>query len=476
MDSLIQGIMHDLAMLGELVDVVDKVQTLAKLPQTFDFLALPPEVNSARLIPISPIPPVFGTAAAYATTAQALKGSAGASDGAVKFMGGGWNGDSSDKAQAAFDRHADWQRRQSVVADKTAAIAMSAGEAYLQAFASMPKLWDVLAVRVAKEAAKADTSMTTLPAVAILEGIYAIMWLEATTAMVVYQAKAFTALAALPAPIDAPPILSGGLGDDMVSKRSPVAVKETGPTPPSSDDKAPDTTKPNGNGDGNGNGNGNNDPTRPDPGDTTPNPGDTNPGPDPSQPVGEGPQAAQDVNNALSSMTDSLGDSSVDGGSPDQHGFYGTSPYSPTLMGLNGGVGSAVTLGMLRGGLGSMPGASTGFRMPANWAPGRGTPFGAAQNNMSSGPASRNTPPRGATAPKANMRRRRRDEERGKSKVFVPGEPEEVPVLEQPPVIGVIEYADSERPDESADEQSVLVGVIEREDDELALAISERPR
>lgn len=74
------------------------------------------------------------------------------------------------------------------------------------------------------------------------------------------------------------------------------------------------------------------------------------------------------------------------------------------------------------------------------------------------------------------MRRRRQDkEENKKSKVFVPGEFEEVPVLEKPPIVGVIEYADSDRRDDLA-EQAVAVGVIEREEDDTPVALSERPR
>jgi hypothetical protein len=72
--------------------------------------------------------------------------------------------------------------------------------------------------------------------------------------------------------------------------------------------------------------------------------------------------------------------------------------------------------------------------------------------------------------------RRRRDDEKKPSKVFVPGEPQDVPVLEQPPVIGVIEYVDSDGRDDSTPEQVHAVGVIERDEDEAVLASAERPR
>ena len=160
-----------------------------------------------------------------------------------------------------------------------------------------------------------------------------------------------------------------------------------------------------------------------------------------------------------------------------QSWFYDTSQNSPTLAALSGGAGSLVALNMARGGLGSMPGAATGFRMPASWNPGAGRAFGAMPQQATSGPMARKGPPRGALAPKARMRRRRDDEKRS-SKVFVPGEPQDVPVLEQPPVIGVIEYEDRDSRDEPMLESILAVGVIERNDneDEAVLASVERPR
>ncbi|WP_406231651.1 PPE family protein [Nocardia sp. NBC_01009] len=469
----------------EVIDVVSKVQALSRLPETFAFGALPPEVNSARLMPITGGVSTADTAAAYATMADALNFASSASEAAMNRMAPGWDGPTSDRAQAAFRRHAAWQREQSIVARKCEASAAEVAAAYGAALGAMPKLFEILAVRALSSTLIATNTMNqNWPGIFACEAAYDIMWGEAAGVMFGYQADAFGALAALPTPVPPPPIVSGG-GDSGINQKSGVPADKN-PPPPWSETGPKDTNPPesgkgdggngNGKGDGgNGNGDGGSDPSdpTPDPGDTNPNP---NPNPDPGQQLPEGEQAASDVNNALSSMTDSLGDSSVDGGSPDDHGFYGTSPYSSTLAGLNGGVGSVAALGMLRGGLGSMPGASTGFRMPANWAPGRGTPFGATPGNLTSGPAQQGPLRRGATAPKANMRRRRRDEERTKSKVFVPGEPEEVPVLEQPPVIGVIEYADGERQDEPIDEQTMLVGVIEKDDDDLVLAISERPR
>ncbi|MEU6831332.1 hypothetical protein ABZ894_22005 [Nocardia beijingensis] len=109
----------------------------------------------------------------------------------------------------------------------------------------------------------------------------------------------------------------------------------------------------------------------------------------------------------------------------------GNAPYSTPLIGMSGGVGSLVGLGMLRGVLGSVSGAATGFRLPMNCAPGIGTAFGAGTGNLSAAPASRALPRKGVGAPTAPMRRRGKEEDKDKpAKVFVPGEQLEVPVLE----------------------------------------------
>ena len=74
------------------------------------------------------------------------------------------------------------------------------------------------------------------------------------------------------------------------------------------------------------------------------------------------------------------------------------------------------------------------------------------------------------------MRRRKDEERKSKSAVFVPGEPMDVPVLEKVPLVGVIEYAGDRREDPVLEPQ-LAVGVIERVDDDAAIpATPERPR
>lgn len=443
------------------------------MPVGFLFAALPPEVNILRLTTGPGSASLEATAAAYSKLASALGRAASGTDGSMSNMAESWRGPSSEMSQAAFRKHSGWLRQQAVAAAKAAAQTTMAAAAYEVARAQMVGVGAWLA----KNRAELLLHTATKNGAGILANQieYAAIWGAAAGVMGAYAGAAGAALGGLPAPIVPTPITAGGGQqpvsmarhfDNFVPKQDPVQVGDHSNVD-TNNTNTDTNTNTNTNNTDTGTGDQTGDPGT-DPGKTTPDP--TDPGPDPTQPAEQLPSQADQ------SLSQQLPDSSLDGSSSlDQQGFLGTSPDSPTLAGLSGGVGSLVMLGMTQGGLGAMPGAATGFRMPSNWQLGRGTAFGATPNPTAAGPASRNTPPRGATAPKAQLRRRRRDEDREKSKVFVPGEPQDVPVLEQPPVIGVIEYADEERPEEQVDEQLVLAGVLQSSDDDQALVVENVP-
>ncbi|MGK8520048.1 PPE domain-containing protein [Nocardia asteroides] len=447
------------------------------MPVGFLFAALPPEVNILRLTTGPGSASLQATSTAYAKLASALGRAAAGTDGSMSNMAESWRGPSSEMSQAAFRKHSGWLRQQAAAAAKASAQTTMAAAAYEVARAEMVGVGAWLA----KNRAELLVHTASKNAAGILANQveYAMIWGAAAGVMAGYAGAAGAALAGLPAPIVPTPITTGGgqpsvpVGDfeNFVPEQDSVQVGDHTTTDTITNTHTNNTnTNTNTNNTDTGPGDQPRDPGT-DPGKTTPDPAD--PGPDPTQPAEQLPSQADQPS---SHLPESLSDSSLDGtGSLDQQGFLGTSPNSTTLAGLSGGVGSLVVLGMTKGGLGAMPGAATGFRMPSNWQLGRGTAFGATPNSTAAGPASRNTPPRGATAPKAQMRRRRRDEEREKSKVFVPGEPQDVPVLEQPPVIGVIEYADEERPEEIVDGQLVLAGVLQSSDDDQALVAENVP-
>ncbi|WP_245670774.1 PPE family protein [Nocardia flavorosea] len=424
---------------------------------TGDYYALPPEVNSARLTFGPGSAHLLTTSAAYSGMAEALNLAADGSDGSTNDLAVSWNGSSSDLAQAAFRRHASWLREQAEIAMNVARLADGGAAAYDAAFKAMPPLGLITAnrahaIELAAEYAVTSSSglgVFTAAKIAVNETLYLGMWIQAASTMVAYDAAATTVTTALGAlrPLPPPPITESGSGD------SPTDI----PTDPGSG------PPPGGGTDGPAIGG--TDGPGGQPTDLTQSPTES-----PTDLVQQNPsadQAISQVEQAMSSMNDSLADPGLGdahSGALEQHGFYGTSPYSSTLSGLTGGMGSMVAVGMMRGGLGSMSGASTGFRLPANWSPAAGRAFGAGTGTppVSAGNAA---PRRGVSAPGSRMRRRRKDDEKEPAKVFVPGEQHDVPVLERPPEIGVIRYTEDidERQDEMASD-ALLVGVLERFD------------
>ncbi|MGW4329092.1 PPE domain-containing protein [Nocardia sp. NPDC004573] len=431
----------------------------------FDYLALPPEVNTARLLSGPGAAALATTTAAYATLATGLAVAASGTDASTAAMGAVWQGPTSDLAQAAFRRHAGWLHKQSAVALDAATSAAELGAIFGGAQEAMTGVAVWLAEWHLKQVALAAASTTqlaplTLAAMAASELEYLAITAAAAAVMFGYDSAASAVLAGLPAPEVPLPIVSGGsipegrssdfgspqIQDPRISDQGSHAAQSDGAS-------------------------------------QTADPGASNPDPSSPQPVdtAQPTDPLPDMDNP-SLPSDPTADSSANGsgtGSMDQQGLIGVSQDSTTLAGLSGGVGSMVGLSMTRGGLSAMSGAATGFRMPSNWSIGRGTAFGASPHLPSGGPAVRSNTLRGATAPRAQMLRRRGDEDRKKSKVFVPGEPQDIPVPEQPPVIGVIEYGDAdfrEEFDKAAGEQSLGIGVIESAADDPATTYDEPAR
>lgn len=441
----------------------------------FDFGAMPPEWNSARLTFGPGSMGLSAAAEAYGTVAEALNAAASGSDGSMSSMSGGWESPSSDSAQAAFRQHAAWLRREAADAAMMSELAASAVAAYEMARQMMPPLPVIMANLAAQAECVARGAVltavggpaapigmaTTAAELAVLEAEYAGMWATAATSMYGYAGQATGLAASMPTPMPAPTI--GGPGGPSGST-FPGA-----PTTPGAGSEPNGAGPPAGTGGSQGpSGPGGQQPT-PDPGGPTPDA--TQQVTDPTAPISEADRAASGVNDAVAGMNDSFVDpaTSGNGDSPPQHGFYGTSPYSSTLAGMYGGTGGVAGLGMLRGGLGVMSGASTGFRMPANWNPGSGTAFGAGPGSGGGGmaPVGNTAPRRGVSAPATQMRRRRGDgdQEDKPGRIFAPGDPVDVPILERPPVIGVIEYEDEHTDDILADGDDVLLGVLDRFDE-----------
>ncbi len=451
----------------------------------FEFAALPPEVNSFRLSAGPGPTPMVATSAGYKTLGVTFSGTAQSAEASITSMEMTWQGLSGERAATAFRGHSRWLQREAEAAIESAKCASGIAKANMQARATMPPLSVIQANRAVSAALATATAqggplaVATGAVLAANELIYMAMWTAAAASMTTYSASTAGFLAQLPAVIPPPPIVDPSALGDV----TPYSSLLSPGTPPGTETLG---------GPGGGQGVG---PSAPTGGQSVPTGGQSGPtggqsgptsqAPGPSsQPVPDAQNALSNVDQAIQSLPDPLAEGAGMGnygeGFSEQSGFPGTSTESPTLAAMSGGAGSAVAMGLMRGGFGAMSGASTGFRMPSNWPAGVGTAFGAPAQATGAPPA-RTAPRRGVTAPTARMRRRRRDdEEERKSKVFVPGEPVEVPVLDKPLVVGVIEYADSEdeRDSESARIVNVAAGVI-GVDDELEgaeSASSKRPR
>ncbi|WP_327113593.1 PPE family protein [Nocardia sp. NBC_01730] len=423
------------------------------------YAAYPPEVNSARLTFGLGPGPMVAAAAGYAAIGDGLLAAATAAEGQTTAMGIEWQGDSANQAQLAFRKHASWLREQGTIAMAVAQHALVQAEAYTSALGKMPPLPAILANRALTATLVASNSMgQNTPMIAVNEMVYMVMWAQAAGTMYQYHAETLANTASLPPPPPAPEIVGPsptGPGPGFKSSPDVSSVGHTDPTGPTVTQNNPvqhdnsvtqDTSNTTGD-------------------NTTDTP--TQPDQPPADSVGNTPPEVQEpVSDPMQGLTDApYGSEGLIDGTAQDAGFFGTSASSSTLVGLNGGAGAALAIGLQRGGLGSIPGGSTGFRMPTNWSLGKGTAFGASlNNNATAASPARKGPPRGAIAPKTGRRRRDDEKSTKPAAVFVPGEPQEVPVLEKPPVIGVIEYVDEPEPrlDDSDAQLANILGETDR--------------
>ncbi|MFF3569907.1 PPE domain-containing protein [Nocardia jiangxiensis] len=381
------------------------------------------------------------TAESYAAIAAQLHAAAAGTDGSMTQMGETWRGPSSDTAQAGFREHSAWLRAQGDVAAATATQLHAVATAYTAAQQEMLAVSVWLAEFEVRQAALEAASVACNPVLPLACAMDTEIFLIIGTALGVmggYAATMGPILASFPEPVLAQPIVaspggpvmptamsvdyltsggSRGLGTSLVSSLSRTSSPSLGSGSTSGPDghEMPSGTTQS------------TDPTSPD------------------SPAAE--QAAQNVDPSVSG-SDS-GTNGSDNAVTEHRDLSGTSQNSATpTSAMYAGRGSTVALGLTRGGLGSMSGASTGYRMPSNWRSGMGAKaFGASSAEAPEAPLAR-AAPRGAIAPEGRMRRRRDEDETRASKVYTPGEPQDVPVLEYAPVVGVIEYTDEGGSDE----------------------------
>ncbi|MEV0047785.1 PPE domain-containing protein [Nocardia rhamnosiphila] len=453
----------------------------------FEYFALEPLQNRDLIDSGAGSAPLTNASRAYSAIDNALEVTAADTDGLIRNMGVAWpRGLSSQRAQAAFGKHNQWVREQAGNAAKIAQLADQGAHLHNSALGAMPSRFEIEAA-IAQLAASAAL-MTTSGAVASAGAGPA----SAAALLVFGAASAWHAMAELEynrLKVQAAATMMGyeigalGLLVDLVGVAGtftlppPIVVPGPGSVPPTALDpvgplkdlitKGPDSPHYPGNKPTSTN-------TTQNTGNGTESAGDSNPGGSDSGTGGDGsdPGPSGPEQQSLTDPQQPIGsESGFDSGSTGYSSesaysspLQGVSSGSSTLAALNGGAGALTGFGLVRGGIGSMPGAATGFRLPGGWNPATGTAFGASNPAATPSAAARGAARR-VSAPTARMRRRRRDEETRTGKVFTPGEQFEVPELERPPVIGVIEYEDDE-PDTELLVDSSLVGVLDRLDEE----------
>ncbi|MQY28240.1 PPE domain-containing protein [Nocardia aurantia] len=411
--------------------------------------------------------PMVDTSTAYSTLAEALSNGAANSDGTMDGMQNIWKGPSANRAEAAFRNHATWVRQQALNSYTAANQAAMAAESFNITLALTPPPESFSGLRTLITGLAANPTPATTPVLIGAVGALGALNAQAVSAYSGYAAAIGDIVGGLPEiPQPAPSIVNTTRpGPDGPGPGPGPGGPGPGPSGPGSTPGKTDpggSTDPGGANDPGGTSKPGTDPTQStsDPTQTgTQQPGDTG-----DNPTGTDPQQPADVQ-------DSLPDNEMggpDNGFPLDRGDLADSSYSGDTSELGTGLGAYAAYSMSGGGLGSMAGSATGFRMPSNW--GRmtgGRAFGAGTGLAEPEPALQR---RGVTAPQAQKRRKREEEEKRKSvkvsgKVFVPGEFDEVPELEQPPAIGVLEYDLDPLWDESSEDDADLIGVLDHDDD-----------
>jgi PPE-repeat protein len=181
---------------------------------TFDFAALPPEINSTLMYTGPGAGPLIAAAAAWNNLAAELSTTASTSQSVISTLTDEeWRGPSAAAMATAATPYVGWMHTTAAAAQLAASQAMASAAAYEAAF-GMTVPPPVIAANRAQLAALVGTNVLgqNTPAIAATEAHYGEMWAQDAAAMYGYAASSASAakLEPLsdPAPVDNP----GGLG------------------------------------------------------------------------------------------------------------------------------------------------------------------------------------------------------------------------------------------------------------------------
>jgi PPE-repeat protein len=180
---------------------------------TFDFGALPPEVNSLRMYTGAGAGPMMAAAAAFSSLADELSTTASASQAAISNLTGEeWMGPSSVAMATAAAPYVMWMHTTAAQLQQAAAQAMASAAAYEAAFAmTVPP--PLVAANRAQLAALVATNVLgqNTPAIAATEAQYGEMWSQDAAAMYGYAASSAAAARLSPLTSPSPTNSPGGL-------------------------------------------------------------------------------------------------------------------------------------------------------------------------------------------------------------------------------------------------------------------------
>lgn len=153
--------------------------------------AVPPELNTARLMAGAGPSPMLQAAAGWESLAMSLQVAADDLAASLRSLGEAWTGEGSSTALAAATPMVAWLQTASGMAQARAAKAVAQAAAYTQALGTTPSLPEIAANHISTAVLTATNFFgINLVPIAFNETDYFVrMWTQAGTAMDVYQAQ-----------------------------------------------------------------------------------------------------------------------------------------------------------------------------------------------------------------------------------------------------------------------------------------------
>jgi PPE-repeat protein len=190
----------------------------------FDFGALPPEINSARMYSGPGSGPMMAAGSAWDAVAAQLESYAAGYSSTLSELQGLWAGGASLTMAGAVAPYVAWATSTAAQAEQTASQARAAAAAFEAAFAATvpPELVVANRIQLAVLVATNFFGQNT-PAIAATEAAYAEMWAQDAVAMYGYAASSSAATAL--SPFDQPPQTTSAAGQ---SEQAAAVTQATG--------------------------------------------------------------------------------------------------------------------------------------------------------------------------------------------------------------------------------------------------------